>query len=305
MVNAKRLNQYKLVSDYVQRKQPCTRKEIITYLEANDVPIAARTFDRIKRELRIIGVYLEYKNGEGYSIKKEEKEMYERLNKTFMIMNTLGHLVDEFADLENLHKYVRISPAATAGQQHLQTLLQACIKKRPVRFIHTKYQNGEPNEVHLEPYQIRENDGRWYVIGIKLNQEQKPEMRSLGLDRISNLEILNNTFEYDQALDPDIYYRYRVGIGDDFKDQPENIVLEVDVVNWNWIRSNPWHHSQKLLSSSDKFVRFGLFAIPSMGLQREIMAWAPLVKVIEPPDFKKRINDIYKTGLLAYKTSSS
>ena len=302
MLNAKRLTQYQLVSDYVQRTHPCSRSEIIAYLEAKDVPIAGRTFDRIKGELQVIGIYLEYQNGQGYSIKIEEKEMYERLNNTFIIMNTLGHLVDEFEDLENLHQYVRMSPAAKAGQQHLQTLLQACIKKRPVRFIHTKYQNGEPKEVTLDPYQIRENDGRWYIIGVKLNEKQKPEMRSLGLDRISNLEILNHTFEYNEAFDPDLYYRYRVGIGDDFKDQPENIVLEVDVVNWNWIRSNPWHHSQKLLSSSDKFVRFGLFAIPSMGLQREIMAWAPLVKVIEPPDFKKRINDIYKTGLLAYKT---
>lgn len=284
--------------DYVRRHQPCSKEAILSYLEMHDRGISERTFDRYKHKMGSFGWHLEYVAGKGYVVEEEQQE---DIGELFLMMNTIGFLAQQFKDLKEMRQYVRLSKNSFRGQEYLPELLRACKESIGITFNYTKHQDKTSYQVKLDPYLLKENGGQWYVVGAKHTPEKK-ELRVYGIDRMDSLQLSTKKFKRSKTMNPEEFYAMRMGVGVEFSDKPMEIILETSSEIWNWIESDPWHISQKKLEEHDGKVRFSLFLVPNMALQRSIVAWAPEIAIIEPKEMREHYREsIFKEAVKRYR----
>ena len=92
-------------------------------------------------------------------------------------------------------------------------------------------------------------------------------------------------------------YKYQTGLNEIVA---EKIRLRVDKINWDYIEVLPWHHSQKKVNESAKYVEFELYIKPTSELEQLILEWTPKIKVLEPDCLKKSIVKHLKEALSLY-----
>jgi predicted DNA-binding transcriptional regulator YafY len=123
--------------------------------------------------------------------------------------------VGAMAKLENLLPdeqrqeiaWARRSLLATGLHRSDQQALAATLDKlrsatREHRRVHMSYQGREPSTRNLDPYALVHRSGWWYVIGYC---HLRKAMRTFRIDRINNLEVLENGFSLPADFDLQAY----------------------------------------------------------------------------------------------------
>jgi predicted DNA-binding transcriptional regulator YafY len=296
MFGAKKLRQYQEVVRYIQTHKKPSQSEILAHLEELDLGMSPRTFERVKKELGDLGYDVNYHRNTGYSIEKDNSVFFEDMDDFIQSVASIGFLAESLKDLSSIKKFVRLTRASGKGQEYIPLLLDACREQRMVTFEHYDIREEIWSPRLFEPYQLREEQGRWYITGAKQN-DGKRELRTYGLDRIRKVVKTGDSFKKIKRLDPEIFFRHSIGVWSDPNQEPVDVLLEVDSVNWKLINNLPWHETHKKVVEQDGRVQFSLFVKPNMDLQRKIMAWAPDVKVLQPESVKQQIESLCKSCL--------
>jgi len=125
--------------------------------------------------------------------------------------------------------------------------MDACIKSLEIEFDYHKYEDELSKKRRVQPYQIREYNGIWYIIGIepdKIAVEPNPELvkfRYYGLDRMHNLKK-GSPFIRDKQKEYKSHYSDVIGIVNGYHYQTglneivaETIILRVEKMDWNYM----------------------------------------------------------------------
>lgn len=224
-----------------------------------------------------------------------------------LALHTLNHFRDSqvFHDLEsavnkiqgrilladrlagsNLEKAIQFeSVPESKGHGLLPVLLDAIRNRQETEFDYIPYVDGRPRHYLYHPYLLKENKNRWYLVGWDtLNHK----IRTLGLDRIDHVRLTGHTFFPPEDFNPDQFFRHSFGIGT-YSGIPEEIILELDDVQTQYIRSNPLHPTQEILSGEPGDNRVKLFVIPSDELKMQILSYGSRAKVISPAWLREEI----------------
>jgi hypothetical protein len=302
MVSVVKMRQYFEVYRFVSTNKNVTKKQILDHLDELGLGMSDSTFERLKNELPTLGPVLDYnKSTKKYSILGSDSDLISDVIEYFQIANTIGYLVKDLGELKKIQEFVQISNSSINGKEHLQQLVDMCINSQEVEFEFKKYENKDSTKTLIQPYMVKELKGRWYIIGIKLDDE-KVRFRAYGLDRISDLKK-GNYFTRDTSLDAKARYRDVIGMipNENYqsgkKTEMAKIKLRVDKNSWNWIEALPWHHSQKKVKKDGSFVEFELELKPTPDLVKLILEWTPKVEVIEPIELRKLIVERLKKAV--------
>lgn len=79
-------------------------------------------------------------------------------------------------------------------------LRRAAAERRRCRIVYVRVEEPEPRERELDPYEVVESRGTWYVIGYCGLRE---DVRVFRIDRIVDLEVTDERFEVPADFDPD------------------------------------------------------------------------------------------------------
>jgi predicted DNA-binding transcriptional regulator YafY len=312
------LDQCRSVYRYVAQGGFPTQEEIIDRLEDRDLPriTSRKEFKRLLESIeREFDIKIEYHAQEqGYFISEGDDEDAQNLIELYEMAVSIGFTAGSLSDLKKMTDFIQVSNAKDTGnREHIPNLLSACIGSKEVIFNYRKYGN-EPQEASLrkvQPYQIRESEGRWYLIGVEpdlIEVEPNPKIvkfRAYGLDRMFNLLfgkkfIRRNENEFKQ------HYADVIGIENGYNYQEgtnipdEKIRFKTDKLTWNYIKTLPWHHSQKQIVSSDEYVEFELCVKPTSELVRLVLKWSPKVEVLKPESVRKSVLTELKRSLSIY-----
>ena len=225
-------------------------------------------------------------NNEGK--KKEIDELVEKIKALTPQQNMTGLNNDISAILETEGVAVRQYSGVKVEPKILEMLRNSMLAFRKIKF------NYLEKEVTLNPYGIVIS-GKYYLVGFN---ENRKALRTYKIDKIKDLEVLDEYFDKDEAFNLKDWCNNSFGI---YQEEPLNIVLEFnkevkeDVLNYHF------HPTQKVkeLKNGNVEVRFtsgGTYAIC-----QELFKWGTNVKVKSPEDFK----DYYKTYLSSVLTSIS
>ena len=225
-------------------------------------------------------------NNEGK--KKEIDELVEKIKALTPQQNMTGLNNDISAILETEGVAVRQYSGVKVEAKILEMLRNSMLAFKKIKF------NYLEKDVTLNPYGIVIS-GKYYLVGFN---ENRKALRTYKIDKIKDLEVLDEYFDKDEVFNLKDWCNNSFGI---YQEEPLNIVLEFnkevkeDVLNYHF------HPTQKVkeLKNGNVEVRFtsgGTYAIC-----QELFKWGTNVKVKSPEDFK----DYYKTYLSSVLTSIS
>ena len=154
--------------------------------------------------------------------------------------------------------------------------------------------NSDSKEHTVEPYHLKEYNGRWYLLGMT-----NKGLTTFALDRFGSLEITTKTFKRDAKIDPKEGFLNQIGIswGDD---DPTIVHLLFTPDQANYVKTLPWHSSQKIIKEDENGLEVELFVTLNFELEQLILAQGNRVKVLEPATLANNVKTLLKDAFEQY-----
>lgn len=191
---------------------------------------------------------------------------------------------DVSAIMESEGFAVRQYSRVKADPKILEKLRNAMLMFKKIRFDYMIDENIKP--ITLNPYGIIISD-KYYLVGFN---EYVKNLRLYKIDKIKNLEIMDDYFEKDENFSLQEYCKNSFGV---YQEDPIDIVLEFeksiaeDVLNYHF------HPTQKMKELENGNTQVKFTASGTYAICQELFKWGCDVKIKKPAEFK----EYYKTYL--------
>jgi predicted DNA-binding transcriptional regulator YafY len=281
----------------MRRQKRVTFAEICNYLDresdirGDDLTISKRTFTRDIAEIgEIYGIYIKYDfSARNYFIEEEfDAEIDNRRLEALDVFNALKVK-------ERQAEHIFLDSRRASGAEHLYGLLHAINNRLQITFDYHAYYYDEGVERLVHPLAIKEFKYRWYLFA-----ENNDRIKCYGLDRMSNLQILNARFETPAGFNLAEEFKYCFGIIRPNGEQPCEIILSFDPFQGNYIKSLPLHHTQQILVDNEEELRISLTICLTHDFQMELLSFGDTVKVIQPQELIDDLKAAYQNALKKY-----
>jgi predicted DNA-binding transcriptional regulator YafY len=299
------ISRYLLILKKLKVKQYATYEELKDYIEnqvefmqmqddALQIGFSKRTLQRDIREIgNLFGIDIEYsKSQKGYFISQLESENlnFQRMMEAFDMFNSLNIA-------QELTPYIHLEKRKPQGTENLFGLLHAIKNNLKIKFTYLKFWEDEPTQRLIEPLAMKEFKNRWYLMGRDINNKV---VKSFALDRLSNLEITNSTFQYPSKYNIEEIYRYCFGIISPNDEDPLDIILSFTPFQGKYLKSLPLHHTQQIIADNDDEVRIKLKLCLTHDLLMELLSFGEELKVIEPKLLVEQVKQAHENAFKHY-----
>ena len=184
-----------------------------------------------------------------------------------------------------------------SAREHLPVIIDALKQDRRIRFSYKSYtRSATTTGIVLEPYFVKIFKQLWYVIGLNVKDGQ---IKTYSLDRISSLNILQETFKMPKNINPADFFKDCFGIITN-KNNPKRIVLRVEPTQAKYFRALPLHHSQQE-EIHDDYSIFSYKMRITYDLKEELMSHGASIEVLEPKELKTLICTELERALKHYQ----
>ena len=299
------ISRYLLILKKLKVKPYSTYEELQSYIESQldylqmqddnlNIGFSKRTLQRDIKEIRnVFGIDIEYsKINKGYFISQNETENmnFQRMMEAFDMFNSLNLAQD-------LTPFIHLEKRRPQGTENLYGLLHAIKNKLKIKFTYQKFWEEELSQRFVEPYALKEFKNRWYVLA---KDSRDNNIKSFALDRLTNLEITTQHYQYPDNYSIEQSYRYCFGIISPNDEEPQEIILSFDPFQGKYIKTLPLHETQQVLVDSDEETRIKLKLYLTHDLVMELLSFGDNMKVIEPKSLADQIKQAHKNAYKQY-----
>ncbi len=199
-----------------------------------------------------------------------------------------AHDISERIMLENV-------PSA---REHLPVVIEAMKQNRRIRFSYKSYTRSKPTDgIVLESYFVKIFKQLWYVIGLNVKDGQ---VKTYALDRMSKLNLMQDTFEMPADVNPSEFFKDCFGIITN-RNEAKRIVLRVEPTQAKYFRALPLHSSQREEEVHDNYSVFSYKMRITYDLKEELMSHGASIEVLEPNELKALISNELQQALKNYQ----
>jgi len=272
-----------------------------------ELKFSEKTFKRDRNLIaEILGIESTYKKSLGtFSINNEELEKDSE--------NTLANvlLIEAYRKSKENSDIILFEKRKPKGLYHFSDFVEAIKSNRIVSFEYQKFYENEPEKRVAVPYALKESQNRWYLLATDFSVEnkksieqiisgnEKPKIKSFGLDRISNVEIHHTRqLRFDDVLEDS--FKNSFGVSSTLGEIPQEIILSFTSHQGKYIKSLPLHHSQEILTDNKNELRIKLTLCPTFDFIQEILSHGSNVEVISPDSLRNQMINIIRTMLQNY-----
>ena len=176
------------------------------------------------------------------------------------------------------------------GNRYLRGLYEVLLKNMAVDVCYQPFGKQE-RTITMHPYLLKEYNNRWFLVGKNHNSEL---IGIYPLDRIISFTISNEQFQNDKLFDPDEHFKDIIGMSIPQNQKPGKIILSFTPEQGNYVRTKPFHKSQKILKDNKKEFQIEITVIPNYELRKLIWSFGDAVKIISPTNLFDEINPLIK-----------
>lgn len=195
---------------------------------------------------------------------------------------------------EQLHgqgsKLLLDRPKRYLGIEYMSDIVEAIHAKSVIRFYYQPFNKKEERKHTVHPYFIKEYNHRMYLIGKDIHPTKASKFLIFAFDRMREVLNMNQRFQ-EEHLDIENYFSSAIGISLP-NSKPEQIVLQFDPAQARYIKSQPLHHSQKIIRENKKEIRIELELVLNYELKAMILGFGKQVKVLKPKTLVEEIKGI-------------
>ena len=299
------ISRYLLILKKLKVKPYSTYEELQAYIENQfdylqmqddnlQIGFSKRTLQRDIKEIRnVFGIDIEYsKSQKGYIISQNENENmnFQRMMEAFDMFNSLNLAQD-------LTPFIHLEKRRPQGTENLYGLLHAIKNRLQIKFNYQKFWEEELSQRFVEPYALKEFKNRWYIMA---KDSKDNNIKSFALDRLTNLEITNQTYQYPDNYSIEQSYRYCFGIISPNDEEPQDIILSFDPFQGKYIKTLPLHDTQQVLVDNDDEMKIKLKLCLTHDLVMELLSFGDNMKVIEPKSLADQIKQAHEKAYRQY-----
>lgn len=236
-----------------------SKQQVVDELQAKGFQTSPRTFERDMHDLQSeYGIRIAYhRQKRGYYLALPEDEDLAHFETFLQLLERkerLDFLSKSSGSWFDTTRYLLLEQNNTfQGMDQLPQLWEAMQAKRVVQFAYQSYNKPKARKRTVEPNLIVEDRNRWYLVGW---DQQEKDIRSFGLDRMSDLQPAAQTFTRDIRKTFREQKKQIIGITI-FPEKPvEQVVLRFTAKEAPYVKASPLHASQKVLHETKAYVDF-------------------------------------------------
>ncbi|MFG6388713.1 MULTISPECIES: YafY family protein [Muribaculum] len=186
------------------------------------------------------------------------------------------------------------------GCEWLTLLSQALRDNVRIVFQYTSFHSPTKNDTNrtLEPLCLKLFKRRWYVLGQTIDSGKR---LIFALDRITNLELTTERFEYPEDFSAKDFFANFYGICSDECSRPTRVILKCYREFPKYMRSLPLHHSQEELENGEDFTTFGFYMSPAYDFIQEILSHGNDIEVLAPVWLRNLVKEKAEALTALYK----
>ncbi|HLW29496.1 MAG TPA: WYL domain-containing protein [Brumimicrobium sp.] len=230
----------------------------------------------------------------------KETEMFQQfgfaLNKIIDRVNVDSDSRGKDTDIDQFIQFEKST--AAIGNEFLKPLLSAIQSQHVAYFTYESFVTQVRKQRKVTPLLLKEYNNRWYLI---CYDSVKEKVITYALDRISELEIIEQQGEKPADFKPDLFFRHSIGITASAEARPEKIEFLASSIAAKYINSQPFHESQNIVEESKEQTKFELYALVSEELIRELLSYGGDVQVLNPDGLKNELIKRIKKMNFNYK----
>lgn len=292
------LQRYNLIVNYLRRGK-ASFKDISNYLNREseiheyNFSVSQRTFQRdIKEILSIYSIEIKCNKSNGlYEIAEDIEDFSNKSNRQLL------EAVDLFSALSltsNFNQIIQFSTRIEKGTEHILGLLHAIKNRQYVRFTYKKFYSDISQNRTVESLLIKEFKGRYYLIGFDI---ERKALRTFGLERITELSIDNKKFKARTDFNAQNVFKNAYGIIAPPDAKVQNIILKFNRGQGEYIKSYPFHNSQRIIREEKNSITFELSIYITEDFVFELMSHTGHFSIIQPASLKNYLKKIYKESI--------
>ena len=293
------INRYVWLVDTISRYGRITLKDLNAAWLRSEIsegkPLARRTFFHYRdgvEEMFDINIQCDKSTFE-YYIDDSGEENNARLRTWLVDSVSMSGTLSSARDISNRIMLENVPSA----REHLPVVIDALKQNRRIRFSYKGYTRSLPTDgIVLEPYFVKIFKQLWYVIGMNVKDRQ---VKTYSLDRISRLNLLQDTFVMPDDVNPSEFFKDCFGIITN-KNSAKRIVLRVEPTQAKYFRALPLHGSQQE-EVHDNYSIFSYKMRITYDLKEEIMSHGASIEVLEPKELKTLIRTELENALKNYQ----
>lgn len=205
------------------------------------------------------------------------------------IFRQFGNAIDKIVDRvsissnpndKEVQHFVQFETAVSpGGNELLPELLNAIRDRLLVKFNYSSYVTGKMKERAVVPLLLKEYRNRWYLIS---HDPSKNDIITYALDRMQDLQVTEEVVQRPTDFNPDLYFKYSVGITADNNSVPQKVIIKAENVAAKYIESQPFHASQTIVKEGKNRTTFELFVLISEEFIRALLSYGGEIEVVEP-----------------------
>ncbi|MBR6083245.1 MAG: WYL domain-containing protein [Salinivirgaceae bacterium] len=246
--------------------------------------IPRRTFLRYKEtilEMFDLEIVFSKADGNTYSISDESFGMGKKTRNWILNSFSVQNLLQESQGLKNRILLEDIP----SGARFLTPLLEAMKQSRVVSIDYQKFADTEPTSRRIEPYALKLDKQRWYILARKLPDN---ELRTYALDRITKIEVLDELFVIDADFNAADCFKDVVGVFIEPEVKAQKVIIRAKSNIANYLRTLPLHPSQIETERTNDYSVFSFTVKPDVEFESCLMRYGSSVEILKPEDFRNK-----------------
>lgn len=260
------------------------------------LPMSRITFNRHRiaiEEIFDLCIECQRKGGYLYYIENAEVLKENSLQRWMLDALSMGNVLAESTSLKERILLENIP----SGKTHLQTAIQGMKQGRKLQMTYRHFGKHSGYTIIVEPFAVKVFKQRWYLLA---NNPKYETPTVYAFDRMVSLEETSETFTIPEDFEAENIFKDCYGIICGTQTEPQKIRIRAYHPLVDYLRTLPWHSSQKEVLQTDEYSEFEFFLRPTFDFRQEILSQGDEVEILAPDSFRKEVIEALQSTLKRY-----
>lgn len=298
------IRRYVWLVDVIRREGRLTLEEINKCWRLNSYinpegerKIPERTFHRHREAIaELFGIDIECDRADGNTYFISNLDALEDSSFTAWLFNGLS-IENQLVGNEVVKERV-VFEKTLGGTEYMSVIINALSNLQILKITYRRFNQSVEKTFEVEPYLLKQSRQRWYLLG-KLTESSI--LTTFALDRITSLEMMQRTFEWDTDIDAPHYFDEVIGINVDDDYDCEEIKVRIYGRQRAYFESLPLHASQRIVEENKEYSDYIIKVRPEYEFQHEMLRLGSDAEVLSPQWLRDEMVWLHQEALKRYK----
>ena len=260
------------------------------------VEFSRTTFHRHKIAIEeMFGIYIDCDRKDGFKYYIGNEYVLQENSVQNWMLSTLS-VSSLLAESMSLNERILLENVPSGGEK-LNMLIKAMKESRKISITYRRYGGHATRTFDIEPYCVKLFGQRWYLLGRFADRG----MAAFSLDRILEIKISHEKFQFDENFDAADYFSDCFGVMLDENSKPERVLIRAYGYEPYYLRDLPLHHSQREIQSTEEYSDFELRLKITSDFKSKLLSRGEWIEILEPKALAEEIVEWHQKAIERYK----